>query len=373
MDEFEGYEDIRTKTLDETDRKCPKCGGVMDFSPLTGGLKCPFCEYEQEIPAAASPDTNAHTRAEEQDFVSAEETGNCNWGVEKKSVICKSCGAESVYDALQVAGECPYCGSNQVMDAAGKKTLVPGGVCVFKIDASRAGANFKNWLNGKWFCPSDAKKKAKPDAFRGIYLPYWTFDADTVSQYSGEYGHYKTRRVKDRTERYTEWRPTRGVHNEFINDELVSGIDPNRRDMSIFSLAEPFDTEDNLVYKPEYVAGFVAERYSVGLRDAWEKAKGFIAKKLKRSISDKIVRENRADTSRVHNVATSYSNIKYKYLLLPVWVSAFKYKNKLYRFVVNGQTGKVGGKAPISVWRVAIAVILALIAAGIIYWLTQQS
>jgi hypothetical protein len=258
------------------------------------------------------------------------------------------------------------------MEAAGKKTLAPGGVCVFKIDAGRAGANFKNWLNRKWFCPGDAKKKAKPDAFHGIYLPYWTFDADTVSQYSGEYGRHKTRRVKDRTERYTEWHSTRGVHEEFINDELVSGIDPNRRDMSIFSLAEPFDTEDNLVYKPEYVAGFVAERYSVGLRDAWEKAKGFIAKKLRRSIADKIVRENRADTSRVHNVATAYSNIKYKYLLLPAWVSTFKYKNKLYRFVVNGQTGKVGGQAPISAWRVAIAVVLALLAAGVIYLLSQQ-
>jgi len=372
MDEFESHDDVRAKTLEETDRKCPACGGVMNFSPLTGGLKCPYCEHEEEIPAAASTGAGAPAAAMEQDFASAEETDNCNWGVDKKSVVCKSCGAESVYDALQVSGECPYCGSNQVMEAAGKKTLAPGGVCVFKIDAGRAGTNFKSWLNRKWFCPGDAKKKANPEAFHGVYLPYWTFDADTVSQYSGEYGRYKTRRVKDRTEHYTEWYYTRGVHEEFINDELVGGIDPNRRDMSIFSLAEPFDTEDNLVYKPEYVAGFAAERYSVGLRDAWEKAKGFIAKKLRRSIADKIVRENRADTSRVHSVATAYSNIKYKYLLLPAWVSAFKYKNKLYRFVVNGQTGKVGGQAPISAWRVAIAVILALLAAGIIYWISQQ-
>jgi len=241
-----------------------------------------------------------------------------------------------------------------------------------QIDAKRAGENFKNWLSKKWFCPGDAKKNANPEAFRGIYLPYWTFDADTVSKYTGQYGHYRTRRVKDRTERYTEWRSTSGVHQEFIDDELVSGIDPNRRDMSIFSLAEPFNTADNLIYKPEYVAGFVAERYSVGLRDAWEKAKGFIAKKLRRSIADKIVRENRADTSKVHNVITTYSNIKYKYLLLPAWVSAFKYKEKLYQFVVNGQTGKVGGHAPISPWRVAIAVIIALLVIGAIYWVKQQ-
>ena len=378
MDEFGSYEDVRVSTMEETDRKCPSCGGVMNFSPKTGGLKCPYCEYEQAIPAAvagASDDAaiaDAPVSAMELDFDSAEETGNCDWGAEKKSVLCKSCGAESVYDALQVSGECPYCGSNQVMEAAGKKTLAPGGVCVFKIDAKNAGANFKSWISKKWFCPSEAKNKAKPEAFRGIYLPYWTFDADTYSKYNGQYGHYKTRKVKDRTERYTEWHSTSGVYQEFIDDELVGGIDPNRQDMMIFSLAEPFNTADNLVYKPEYVAGFVAERYSVGLKDAWEKAKGFIAGKLRRNIADKIVRENRADTSQVQSVATTYSNIKYKYLLLPVWVSAFKYKNKVYQFVVNGQTGKVGGQSPISALRVSIAVIIALIAIGAIYWVTQH-
>jgi ssDNA-binding Zn-finger/Zn-ribbon topoisomerase 1 len=372
MDESASHEDVRVSTMEETDRKCPACGGGMGFSPRTGGLKCPYCEYEQAIPAALSGDADAPVSAMEQDFYSAEETGNCDWGVEKKSVTCKSCGAESVYDALQVAGECPYCGSNQVMEAAGKKTLAPGGVCIFKIDVKTAGANFKQWLSKKWFCPGDAKRKAEPEAFRGIYLPYWTFDADTTSNYSGRYGHYRTRKTKNGSSTYTEWHSTSGVHMEFIDDELVSGIDPNRRDMSIFSLAEPFNTADNLLYKPEYVAGFVAERYSVGLRDAWEKAKGFIAKKLRRSVGDKIKRENHADTSQVNSIVTAYSNIKYKYLLLPVWVSAFKHNDKMYQFVVNGQTGKVGGHAPVSVWRVAIAVILALAAASVIYWLSHR-
>jgi uncharacterized Zn finger protein (UPF0148 family) len=364
-------EKVSAETLEATDRKCPACGGVMDFSPLTGGLKCPYCGHEREISSAADSESGAPSAAIEQDFDSVEEKGDCNWGAEKKSVVCKSCGAESVYDAMQIAGECLYCGSNKVIEAACEKTLAPGGVCVFKIDAKVAGVRFKNWLNKKWFCPGDAKKKANPEAFRGIYLPYWTFDADSTSQYSGEYGHYRTRRVNNRTERYTDWRPTRGVYREFINDELVSGIDPTRRDMSIFSLAEPFNTEDNLAYKPEYVAGFVAERYSVGLRAAWEKAKGFIAGRLRRSVADTIVHENRAHTSRVHHVATTYANIKYKYLLLPVWVSTFKYRNRLYRFVVNGQTGKVGGQAPISVWRIVMVVIAALIAAGIFYLVTQ--
>ena len=106
---YEEDEIVIEKTKEETDRKCPQCAGTMDFDPATGGLKCPFCDYEEVIQQA-------------------EETANCNWGVETKTVICKMCGGESVYDALQIAGECPYCGPNQVMEEKGKNTLAPGGV-----------------------------------------------------------------------------------------------------------------------------------------------------------------------------------------------------------------------------------------------------
>ncbi|GHS86786.1 hypothetical protein AGMMS49957_05530 [Synergistales bacterium] len=361
MDEFGGYEDVRVKTIEETDKKCSACGGVLDFDPKTGGLKCPYCGHTQEISASAS--------AEEADFNSAEEKGNCDWGTEKKSVICKSCGAESVYDALAISNVCPYCGSNQVMEARGEKTLAPGGVCVFKVDSKQAGDNFKKWIAGKWFCPSAAKERAQPKSFTGIYLPYWTFDADTKSRYEGEYGHYRTRTTKDnKKETYTEWHSTKGSHAEFIDDQLVSGIDPKRKDTSIWSLAEPFDTADNVVYKPEYVAGFVAERYSVGLKDGWERAKVFIADRLRGSIQRKIVQDNHADTSNVRSVSTTYQNVKYKYLLLPVWVSAFKYNDKTYQFVVNGQTGKVGGQTPISAVRVGIAIAIVAAVIGAIWY-----
>ena len=84
----------------------------MDFDPATGGLHCPYCDHMEEIP----PSENVPQKAEELDFASAELTGNCDWGVAQKTVTCKSCGATSVYDALEVASECPYCGSNQVME-----------------------------------------------------------------------------------------------------------------------------------------------------------------------------------------------------------------------------------------------------------------
>ena len=351
----------QSSTLQETDKKCPKCGGVMDFDPNIGAMACPYCGYEEEIvqDAAAS--------AAELDFESAEKTENCNWGAQKKQIICKSCGAETIYDALDVANECPYCGSNQVMEASDENTLAPGGVVPFAIGNEQASANFKQWIGKKFFCPKLAKQSAQPEAFKGIYLPYWTFDSDTFSRYSGKYGIDRTETYRDsdgktQTRTVTDWHRTSGTYQEFIDDELVQGSE--RHDSAMLRGLEPFETAKNVPYKPEYVSGFVAERYSVGLKDAWEKAKQSISQKLKRNISDKIISDHHADHAKDVKVSTVFSKITYKYLMLPIWCSSFQYNGKVYQFMVNGQTGKVYGKTPVSVWKVllVIGIVLAVVA-----------
>lgn len=360
-DTFEIHQ--RTRTMSETDKKCDSCGGTMDFDPNSGGLLCPYCGATKEI------EQSEEISAKELDFESAELYDNCDWGVEKKTVLCKSCGAQSVYDQLQISDECPYCGSNQVMEEKGVNTLAPGGVCVFKIDKKRAGDLFKNWLKKKWFCPSEAKRKAKPDSFKGVYLPYWTFDTNTFSTYTAQYGRNRTvRDSKGNTRTVTDWYNTSGSYSEFIDDQLI--IATTRHPHKILSRIEPFMTEDNLVYKPEYVAGFISERYAVGLKEGWEKAKAFIRRRLESNVTSKIRVENAASAVRGLRMHTHYNDIKYKYLLLPVWVSAFKYKNKIYEFMVNGQTGRVGGNAPVSPWRVLLAILIGLAIAGIIYFIS---
>lgn len=361
------YEDVmnarKAATMKETDRKCPECGGTMDFDPATGGLHCPYCDHTEAVPEKNTD--KGPERAAELDFESAELTGNCDWGTDHKTVTCKSCGAVSVYDALQVANECPYCGSNQVMEAADVNTLAPGGVVPFKITREKAGERFKKWLGKKLFCPSKAKKSAEADSFQGVYLPYWTFDTDTSTEYQGEYGKdRKVQRGKEETT-VTDWFRTSGTYNEFIDDQLVCASD--RHDKKILNAIEPFDTADNRAYKPEYLAGFAAERYSTGLKDAWKTGKFLINKRLESNISSRIRSQYNADHVRNIRMNTTFSDITYKYLMLPIWISSFRFNGKIYQFMVNGQSGKVGGESPVSALRVLLAILLGLVIIVILY------
>ncbi len=359
-DGFESFDENIVKTLKETDKKCPQCAGTMSYDPTTHMLKCPYCEFTREIEIV--------DKVEELDFDEAVGTSNQVWGAEKKKVVCESCGAEAIYDALQTSAVCEYCGSNHVMEASAADTEPPNGVVGFLIDVKEAGARFSSWLKGKIFTPSKAKKSAKPEAFKGIYLPYWTFDADTTTSYTARYGIDRTETdSKGNSRTVTDWYRTSGVYDEFIDDCLVCATD--RHNPDIINRINPFDTSKCKPYDPEYVSGFISERYTIGIKSAWETAKGLIQRRLRSNIESDIMHRHHADRVDSLSMSTQYANKKYKYIVLPVWMSSFTYKNKVFRFMVNGQTGKVGGKAPVSPLRVAIAAILGAAALYGLYYL----
>ncbi len=356
-----------TETLKETDKKCPSCGGVMNFDPATGGLFCPYCEYKEKITAHGE----AAGAAEELRFEDAEKKANCDWGVSTKTVLCKACGAESIYDDLEIASVCPFCGSNQVMEAADQDTIAPGGVVPFQIADEQAAELFRRWIKRKWFCPKPAKESAKAKNFHGAYLPYWTFDTKTESAYRADYG--KDRMVNRNGERktVTDWHATAGTYRENIDDELVIGT--TKHSQSMLRGLEPFNTAANQKYKPEYIAGFAAERYAIGIKEAWDHARSSIKYKLQDNIEKAIKRKHAADRVRKLIFTTTYYNVTYKYLLLPIWISNYKYQEKVYHFMVNGQTGKVSGNTPISPFKVAITIAAALAAMAIAAWLYSYS
>ena len=203
-----------------------------------------------------------------------------------------------------------------------------------------------------------------------MYLPYWTFDTDTVTNYTARYGKDRRRRKSDGNyETVTDWYQTSGRYREFIDDELVNAS--TQHDRSLLSGLEPFNTKDNVAYKPEYIAGFISERYAIGLKEGWEKAKSSIYSKLRSNIRNKILREKNADRVNNLNAKTVYNNITYKYLLLPVWISSFRYGDKTYQFMVNGQTGKVSGRTPIDKLKVALVIGAGILALIFFYFISE--
>ncbi|RUL50510.1 MULTISPECIES: hypothetical protein [Lysinibacillus] len=348
----------------EHDAKCPSCGASIKFNPVNGKLTCPYCHHEEEIPDA---ELELDEEVEELDFESAVTRSSFSWGAEKKVVICDACAAEMVYDALEVANVCPYCGSNHVMESHAENSLAPNGIVPFEVSSQQADENFRKWIKSRWFAPNKAKRSAKAEAFSGIYLPYWTFDTKTASQYTAKYGKDRTETDSEGdTHTVTDWYNTSGFYQEFIDDHLI--LATTRYQMDILEKIEPFKLKESRPYKRDFLSGYIAERYSIGLEDGWTQAKKEIHAHLKEQIKNKITYEHNADHVKNIKFSTVHSNITYKYLMLPVWLSSFKYKNKSYQFMVNGQTGQVGGQSPISPIKVTFAVILALIVLAIVYF-----
>ena len=357
---------ISELTEDVTDKKCPNCGATVTFDPATGKMLCEYCGYSCELP---KPEQGYEIC--EMDFESAIHTESFEWGEQKKEVQCKQCGAVTVYDALETAAVCPFCGSTSVMPAATEDTIAPGAVCPFTVVKEDAAVCFTSWLKKKWFAPRKAKRSARPTAFQGVYLPYWTYDAHTTSSFTARAGYDHT--VKDRdgkTHTETDWRHVSGVYQKFFDDVTIMAS--KRQEDSGVKACEPFDFSKLVPYSPQVVAGFIAERYSIGLKEGWGLAQQKIQSNLRSEIASYVKRHWHADRADRVKFSTLYNNITYKYLLVPVWLSSFRYKDKTYQFAVNGQTGKVGGKTPISAWRVLFAIIIgAGIIAGLYYLLNQ--
>lgn len=293
--------------------------------------------------------------------------------IEKTRVSqCPNCAAAVEFDAHTHAAECPFCATPVVTDTGLHRHIKPRGVLPFALDEKTARNAMTDWLGSLWFAPSGLQDYArKGRAMSGIYVPYWTFDADTTSRYSGERGtvYYDTITVvrdgkrERRQVAKIRWSPARGRVARFFDDVLVlaSRSLPKR----FTDALEPWDLAALEPYRPEYLAGFRAEGYSVELSDGYEEARAHMARVIERDVKFDIG----GDRQRIHDIDTSVKDVTFKHILLPVWLAAYKYRGRSFRFVVNGRTGRVQGERPYSAWKIFFAVLLGLIIAGTVGYL----
>ncbi len=295
--------------------------------------------------------------------------------VEKETAECTSCGAIFSIKPEIISTECPFCASPVILHEKISKIIRPKAIHPFKISTAAARKKFEKWIKKRWFLPSDMKKRSVSDeSLSGVYLPYWTFDANTISYYSGERGVEKSRiesytvteggRTVEKTRevKYTEWYPASGVIFHPFNDVLVQAGKPVPD--KFLGLLEPWNLKEIKAFKEEYLSGFKAEKYQTGVKEGFRSAKGKMAVK----ISNLIRKDIGGDDQRIHSVNSSYDKISFKHVLLPVWMSSYMYKNKVYRFMVNGVTGELQGDRPWSWIKILlfIAIIVTIIAGFII-------
>jgi hypothetical protein len=275
------------------------------------------------------------------------------------------------FAAATHARTCPFCATPVVTDTGTHRHIKPKGVLPFVLVEAQARAAMTDWLGRLWFAPNGLQAYArKGRRMEGIYVPYWTFDARTASRYTGERGtiYYETQTVIRDGKRETvqvprvRWTPARGQVARFFDDVLVlaSKSLPKR----FTDALEPWDLTALQPYLPQYLAGFRAEAYQVDLDAGHAEARGLMDRQIERDVRFDIG----GDQQRIHHIETQVSDVTFKHVLLPVWLAAYKYRGKTYRFVVNGQTGRVQGERPWSAWKIALAVVLgALLAAAIGY------
>lgn len=350
-------------TMEQTDKKCPGCGATVVYDPETLSMTCKFCGYTRQLPR---PEEVADV--EEIDFTTATQRASIDWGQARKSLTCKSCGATTVFDATDTASCCPYCGSTQVMPVDDlQDAMAPGGVVPFEISQQKASELFRNWIKGKFFAPGAAKKSCEANNFSGVYLPFWTYDSQTTSPYNLRVGYRRQRTNSDgQIETYYEYKNVFGIYEKFIDDEVVYAS--KKTDNPYINSVKNFDFRKIRPYSPEFIAGFLAERYTVGLDDGWQVAKQQIKNQLRGEIGQYEKTRQHADTVDMINFNTNYAKVTFKYVLAPIWIANYKFNNEIFNFVVNGQTGKIAGKSPVSVPKVLLTIAIIILILIAIWW-----
>lgn len=343
--------------------KCKSCGSGMEFAPGQSSLKCPNCGEENELPGhdgkeATEYDFEHALQMLEKQALADEETIVC--------VDCKCCGASIEFPENIVGGHCPYCGTAIVAEHHNKKAIKPTYLLPFNLTREQAEKNYKSWLKSLWFAPGALKHEAVNSKLSGVYLPFWTYDCQAHSNYTGQRGDYyyvtetyttqengktvtKTRQV-----RKTRWTYVSGhVHNAF-DDLLIPAS--HSTPQKILDKLEPWNLHKLTNYDRRYLTGFSVETYAVNLREGFVEAQH----RTEAPIRSTVKRDIGGNEQRIFSVNSIYDEISYKHILLPTWLSSYKFNEKIYCFAVNAETGEVQGERPWSWIKIAFAILLLL-------------
>lgn len=332
---------------------CPNCGASTRFNVAVSGVACEHCGF------SSPAEITVHgLRAQENEFtLDSLQSADEGWGIARNVLHCDHCGAELSIplDALTVT--CPFCASNKVnVRTAPGIQLRPRFLIPFKIQPDQLSALSMAWLGKGWFHPAELGKSAPVARFSGVYLPFWTFDADITSNWRAEVGyerqerHYNAQTKSWDTRTVIDWRWEKGTVPLTVDDHMVCGT--TRVSHRILNRLLPFPLESLVAYQPDFLAGWQAHLYDIPLDTAWDKAKADMREQAKQACYDSI------NSSHVRNfsMTADFAKEVWRFILLPVYLAAYSFNNKVYQVMINGQTGTIAGQKPVAWWKVWLAI-----------------
>lgn len=353
-------QDISKKS--EHKKSCVNCGAELKYKPGSTVIKCDYCDHEDTIAVPKS----SFEELELQPYLNKM---GAQSHTEKISMLhCKTCGANQHVEDNYKSLHCVYCSQPLIVeDAHDEEWILPGAVLPFQLNHQQSHAIFKTWVNGLWFAPNKLKRAAlDPEKTKGLYVPYWTFDAQLNGNYEGQRGDYyyvsenytttvngksvqRTRQVQK-----TRWTYASGSISGFVDDTLISASEKKKHTLP--KKITHWNLEQLETFNSSYLAGFVTEKYTLSLTDghlkANYKAKSIATVWAKQDIG--------GDTQRLSSLNMTLNNETFKHILLPVYISSYVYNNKKYHFYVNGQSGTIQGDRPYSFWKIFFVILVVI-------------
>lgn len=358
----------------EHKKSCINCGAELKYKPGSSVIKCGYCSYEETIVPTL-------TSFEELELKPYLEKMGAQFHTQKISMLhCKTCGANQHVEENYKSLHCVYCSQPLIVaDSYDEEWILPGAVLPFQLNHQQSHAIFEKWVNGLWFVPNKLKRAAlDPEKTKGLYVPYWTFDAQLYGEYSGKRGdyYYETESYyttengknirKSRQVQRTRWSNASGTISGFIDDTLISASTQKRNVLP--DKITTWNLEGLKPFNSSYLSGFITEKYTLPLKEGHlqsnQKAEQIAVRWAKQDIG--------GDTQKIDHLNTQLSNETFKHILLPVYISSYVFNGKKYHFYINGQNGVIDGNRPYSFWKIFFFIVFILLIIAAFMFLSQQ-
>jgi DNA-directed RNA polymerase subunit RPC12/RpoP len=342
------------KQVAATINKCSSCGAEMKYDIATGMLKCEHCGNEQKIET-----DDIVLRKQMADVMKG---GKDAWG--RTVFRCSNCGAKEVLESKSINTCCPFCGSTNIVSTEELSGIKPDCIIPFKITPDKAHGIFKIWMQKAKFAPRKFKKYSDiRERVTQLYMPSWSFTTDAYASYSGTMGRRVTTMVRDSNgnmipQTKIVYFNVSGQISRRFADYLVQSS--SRISQLSFSKLKPFNLAEKKPYRTEFVAGIAAEHYSRSLNECFVDFENFIKSELRKDI----MHRHNADFVQSLKLNLTFPTKEFNYCLLPVYLANYNYNAKTYNFYINGMTGKIVGRYPVSKTKVFILTLLGIVAAA---------